>query len=598
MLFVLDSVTRQIAKLLTYPPEHGGAIFGLVGKNLITRLIFDSEAETTSITYVPSVSLTQTIRSVEAADPKIELKGIVHSHPNGLSHPSAEDESRLEEGLALNPQITLYVAPIVTRMHTGSPDNHQLVIEDCTISFFGASRRRRCGIRVQPVEVREVPVLQDLEQVRAHFGGDALPEIFTTDLGGVEVLAGRLQLPGIELLFLASELYPATPPLLLVTDESGQTQQLQVQWSLDVAAEDRLIKSLGSLLTGPRPFRRAFGPAGGPALTADPRRAELAGWEARFTGEDPQLAAERVRDGLFARSAGLLSTDLQDKRILLCGLGSGGSYAAEQFVRSGVGHLTLIDPETVEPANLSRTVYDTRDLNVSKPSALARRLLHINPLLSLSLYPQGLQELEPSELDSLVRQSDLVFAATDDQKAQLILNRFAYGRGTPALLAGMYAGARGGEVVICLPERTPCYMCATYLRHQLPDDPSPDVDYGTGRTVGEVALGVDIQHLCSAAVKMAFCLLLPDTSEAALKHFLTRAIEERMTYLVLSTVPEYWFFPSIFQETPGQYAYQSIWLTPDRRPECPVCGTQEYRVDPLEVPLRNPRVRAHATSQP
>ncbi|MDQ3812321.1 MAG: hypothetical protein M3347_00050, partial [Armatimonadota bacterium] len=58
----------------------------------------------------------------------------------------------------------------------------------------------------------------------------------------------------------------------------------------------------------------------------------------------------------------------------------------------------------------------------------------------------------------------------------------------------------------------------------------------------------------------------------------------------MSTVPNYWFYPHIFREIPGQYAYQSVWLTPTRNDECPVCGAPESRVGVLEIPLRGPRV--------
>jgi hypothetical protein len=155
----------------------------------------------------------------------------------------------------------------------------------------------------------------------------------------------------------------------------------------------------------------------------------------------------------------------------------------------------------------------------------------------------------------------------------------------------MYAGAQGGEVILSLPEHTPCYQCATSTRHEMEQETatvSAATDYGTGRLTGEIALSADIQHVSSAAVKMALTLLTPYSAEANIKNFLDRAIENQMTYLTLSMVPDYWFYPAIFGETSGQYAYQSIWLTPTRRTDCAVCGDQEHRESPTETPLRAP----------
>ncbi len=47
--------------------------------------------------------------------------------------------------------------------------------------------------------------------------------------------------------------------------------------------------------------------------------------------------------------------------------------------------------------------------------------------------------------------------------------------------------------------------------------------------------------------------------------------------------PDYWIFPGIFKETPGQYAYQGIWLTPEHDPECPVCGDAAHRVSHFQA---------------
>jgi hypothetical protein len=600
LVHVLDDVLRDLElEIVAYPPERGGALLGPVGRPFVTRFVADVEARTTAVSYRPSRWLDRRVRAIEIAD-DLELKGIVHSHPLSLDRPSSQDEHELEVGLGVNPHLAWYLAPIITHREADGAQRHEVALLGGKASFYAASRVRWQGVRLVRLQVEEVPMRRDLERVRAVFGGGA-PELFHADFAGVRLPAGRVRLDGgLELLLLASELYPAVPPIVLVTGEDGETEQLQLAWQLELPAERRLEEALRAVIVPPGPYRRAWGPAGGPALTRDPERARQAGWSPRFTGADPEHAARDLERGLFARSSGLLSRALRQKRVLVAGLGSVGSYAAEQLVRSGVGALALVDPETVEPPNLSRTAYESDDVGRRKVDALARRLLRLNPRVDLRLVAGRVDALAPEELAALVQESDLVLAATDDPTAQLALNRVAHAKGIPALFVGLYAGAQGGEVVISVPERTPCFLCATRARHSLGGGPgaggapaaNPDVDYGTGRLVGEVALGVDIQHVTSAAVKLALSLLLPAGSAAKLARFAPSAIREGLTYLTMSMVPRYWFYPSLLGEVPGQHAYQSVWLTPERSPDCPVCGDADARVEAADAPLAGPDLAA------
>jgi hypothetical protein len=280
--------------------------------------------------------------------------------------------------------------------------------------------------------------------------------------------------------------------------------------------------------------------------------------------------------------------------VLVAGLGSVGSYAAELLARSGVGRLALVDPEPVEAANLSRTAYEARDVGRPKAEALARRLRAVSPGIELAVHARAVEDFAPLELDAEVRAADLVLAATDDPAAQRTLNRFAHARGRPAIFVGLYAGAQGGEVVLSVPERTPCFLCATRARHRLGGDGGREPDYGSGRLAGEMALAADVQHVASAAVKLALSLLAAGAEGASVAGLAERAVAGGTPYLTLSTVPDYWFYPRLFGDVPGQLAYQSVWLSPERGEDCPVCGPPETRVDPLEVPLRGPSREAFA----
>jgi molybdopterin/thiamine biosynthesis adenylyltransferase/proteasome lid subunit RPN8/RPN11 len=591
---LLDAVLRAIeAEIAAHPHERGGALVGPRGAPLVTELVPDPGGATTVASYRPSRALDARVKALER-DEGLELKGIVHSHPPLFDAPSAQDAAELVEGLRCNGHLALYLAPIVTRGISGGKLGwHERALPSGKVSFFAATRTPGGGTEVRPQRITVVPLERDVERLARELQGRAAG-VTIVDVGDVALPAGRVLADGLELLVVAGEGYPTLPPLVLSTRADGTTEQLPISWPLETPEEDRLAAAVRAAVVPPGPYRLVYGPRDGPALSSDRDRARLAGWERRLAGGDPDVAAETLRDALFARSAGLVTEALRDRTVLVAGCGSVGSYVAEQLARSGVGALALVDPDAVEAANLSRTTYEVGDLGRSKVEALARRLLGIQPALRLRLHPCSVDELGAEGLDAQIRSADLVVAATDDPAAQRALDRFAYGRGRPALLVGLYRGAEGGEVVMTVPGRTPCYLCATRTRGALErrdDGGARQVDYGTARLRGEVALGADVHHVASAAVKLGLSLLLAGTG-APLAALAEGALADGTPYLTLSTVPGYWFYPQVFGDTPGQRGYQSVWLTPASRPECPVCGDAASRFDPLEVPLRGPRAEA------
>jgi hypothetical protein len=591
ILRVLDAVLRAVdAELAARPPERGGALLGPPGRPLVTRFVADPGARGTSSSWAPSRALAARVQEVERAE-ALELKGLVHSHPPGLERPSEGDRAEIAEALRRNDHLASFLSPIVTAATgtppratsdpvdeafadaplpavaelgepRGEPGPHQLPLPHGTISFF-AGWRAAGGADVRPVEPRVLPLLEDLERVaralpaledepgRAAASAASRVETFLTDVGEAEALpAGAVALAGgAELLAIAGDAYPALPPLLLLT-EDGPPRQLEVQWALGLDGAARAER-----------------------LAAAVR------------------AATVPRDALLARSAGLLPASVRERAALVAGCGSVGSYLAEGLARAGVARVALVDPERIEAANLSRTVYVAADVGAPKVEALARRLRAVSPSIAVEEHPSAAQDLAPAALDRLVREADVVVAATDDPAAQRALDRFAYARGRPAVFVGLYAGAEGGEVVVTSPDRTACYRCATRTRH-LGGGGAGGVerqtDYGTGRLAAQVALAADIQHVASAALKLALSLLVRGDPAARLAAFAEEAIASGATYLTLSTVPRYWFYPRIFGDAAGQGAYQSVWLTPVRGDDCPTCGPPALRDDPLAAPLRAP----------
>ena len=70
---------------------------------------------------------------------------------------------------------------------------------------------------------------------------------------------------------------------------------------------------------------------------------------------------------------------LKEKRVLVCGVGGVGSFVVEGLCRSGLGHITLLDYDKVEPSNLNRQIMtDKSNIGLDKAEVLKKRVESIS----------------------------------------------------------------------------------------------------------------------------------------------------------------------------------------------------------------------------
>ena len=90
---------------------------------------------------------------------------------------------------------------------------------------------------------------------------------------------------------------------------------------------------------------------------------------------------------------------LRDAHVLVVGVGGVGAYAAEMLCRAGVGEMTLIDADTVQPTNINRQLPATHaTLGRPKVEVLAERFRDINPEIQLHVLPVYLTEEDAAPL--------------------------------------------------------------------------------------------------------------------------------------------------------------------------------------------------------
>ena len=87
---------------------------------------------------------------------------------------------------------------------------------------------------------------------------------------------------------------------------------------------------------------------------------------------------------IFSRSRLILGNEtfeqLQSTRVILFGIGGVGSWCAESLIRTGLGHLTIVDHDVVCESNINRQlVATTQNTGLPKVDKMKERLLTLNP---------------------------------------------------------------------------------------------------------------------------------------------------------------------------------------------------------------------------
>lgn len=129
----------------------------------------------------------------------------------------------------------------------------------------------------------------------------------------------------------------------------------------------------------------------------------------------------------FKRSRLLLGEEMMDRldsaKVIIFGVGGVGSWCAEGLVRSGIGHLTIVDCDVICVSNVNRQMMATsKTIGMVKVEALKQRLEEINPEVEIEAI-QAVYSAETSDRFNLDKY-DYVVDAIDSlkDKAALILH--------------------------------------------------------------------------------------------------------------------------------------------------------------------------------
>jgi molybdopterin/thiamine biosynthesis adenylyltransferase len=185
---------------------------------------------------------------------------------------------------------------------------------------------------------------------------------------------------------------------------------------------------------------------------------------------------------------------LASAHVAIVGVGATGAASASLLARAGVGHLTLIDRDFVEPSNLQRQVlFDEDDALATLPKAEAarRRIALFNS--SVQVTP-AIADLIPENIHDLLAPAGLILDCTDNFETRYLLNDYAVRESRPWI----YAAALGAYAATMniLPGQTACLACL------FPTPPNGPVE--TCDTAGILSTAVNLASSIQATEALKF----------------------------------------------------------------------------------------------
>lgn len=175
------------------------------------------------------------------------------------------------------------------------------------------------------------------------------------------------------------------------------------------------------------------------------------------------MVQEKLMDNWKQRTELLFGKEKMDRlsqaHVLVVGLGGVGAYAAEMICRAGVGQITIVDADIVQPSNINRQLPALHTtIGMKKAEVLAERFRQINPGLKLTVLPIFLKDENiPELLDST--SFNFIVDAIDTLSPKCFLIYHALKRNIK-IISSMGAGAKTDITQIRFADIRDTYHCA------------------------------------------------------------------------------------------------------------------------------------------
>ena len=160
---------------------------------------------------------------------------------------------------------------------------------------------------------------------------------------------------------------------------------------------------------------------------------------------------------ILSQVGGIGQKKILSSKVLIIGTGGLGSPAAMYLAAAGVGHIGLVDYDTVDLSNLQRQIiHQTTDLGKAKIESGRETINAINPDVQVHTYNE---QVTSANICDIIRDLDYDFIidGTDNFPAKFLINDAC------VLLKKSFSHAGiirfQGQTMTYVPDKSPCYRC-------------------------------------------------------------------------------------------------------------------------------------------
>lgn len=148
---------------------------------------------------------------------------------------------------------------------------------------------------------------------------------------------------------------------------------------------------------------------------------------------------------------------IEDSVILIAGVGGTGSEVAKNLALLGIGHLILVDDDTIEFSNLNRQMlFREEDVGQKKAEVARKRILEqYNSDVKIEYYSNTLQNIQ----QKIFHKIDIIAGCVDNFLARQYLNAMAVELNIP--LIDSATDGYFGQIQYIKPNITACLACET-----------------------------------------------------------------------------------------------------------------------------------------
>ncbi len=209
------------------------------------------------------------------------------------------------------------------------------------------------------------------------------------------------------------------------------------------------------------------------------------------------------------------ATALKNATVMVVGVGAVGSFATEALARSGVGHLILIDADTVDVSNINRQLFALDStVGQSKVQVAAARIRDINPEIKVDAL-----QLFFDDSARLDYRPDYIIDAIDTADSKLALARWAQTANIP-LISSMGAARKTdiSQIRVARLSQTSVCPLAARMRRMVRDARLRDFDVVFSREAAAPAVAAGRVFGSLVTVTGAFGLALANHVILRLAH--------------------------------------------------------------------------------